>query len=86
MREFLQMIMWDIPGHFVQRFHDMPVKNCATLMEQRPIGYLGSKGMFERILHFWKQTSFIEEFSCLEMRDVAAKVILWQLCHSTQQG
>src|SRR5262249_43862399 len=67
------------------RFHYESVKRRATLVEQCSIGDLGSKSVFERILHLWKQICFIEEFSGLKMRDVTAKVIFRQLGYSTQQ-
>src|SRR5215472_13527874 len=85
MGKLLQMIMRDILRHFLQRFHYESEKHCATLVEQSSIGNLGSKSMFERILHFWKKTCLIEKFSGLEMGDVTAKIIFRQLCHSTQQ-
>src|SRR5262245_9638133 len=85
MGKLLQMVMWDILRHFLQRFHYEPVKHCATLVEQGSIGDLGRKSVFERIFRLWKQIRFIEEFSGLEMGDVAAKVIFRQLGHSTQQ-
>src|SRR5215831_20251135 len=85
MGKLLHMIVRNILRHFLQRFHYESVKRCATLVEQGSIGNLGRKSMFERILHFWEQISFIEEFSGLEMGDVAAKIIFRQLCHSTQQ-
>src|SRR5215813_15195849 len=85
MGKFLQMIMRDILRHFLQRFHYESVKRRATLVEQCSIGDLGSKSVFERILHLWKQICFIEEFSGLKMRDVTAKVIFRQLGYSTQQ-
>src|SRR5215475_11079413 len=85
MGKLLQMVMRDILRHFLQRFHYESVKRRATLVEQGSIGNLGRKSMFERILHLWKQISFIEEFSGLKMRDVVAKVIFRQLGHSTQQ-
>src|SRR5215467_1083566 len=85
MGKFLQMIMWDIFRHFLQRFHYESVKHCATLVEQGSLGNLGRQSMFERILHFWKQICLIEKFSGLKMGDVTAKVIFRQLGHSTQQ-
>src|SRR5215471_905237 len=85
MGKLLQMVMWNILRHFLQRFHYESVKRRATLVEQGSIGNLGRKSVFERIFHLWKQISFIQEFSGLEMGDVAAKVIFRQLCHSTQQ-
>src|SRR5215813_11115489 len=85
MGELLQMIMRDILSHFLQRSHYESVKRRATLVEQCSIGNLGRKSMFERILHFWKKICFIQEFSGLKMRDVAAKLIFRQLGHNTQQ-
>src|SRR5215468_9579990 len=85
MGKLLQMVMWNILRHFLQRFHYESVKRRATLVEQGSIGDLGRKSVFERIFHLWKQIRFIEEFSGLEMGDVAAKVIFRQLGHNAQQ-
>src|SRR5262245_53785636 len=85
MGKLLQMIVRNILSHFLQRFHYKSVKRRATLMEQGPISYLSGKSVFERILDFWKKICFIEEFSCLEVRDVTVKVILRQLRNSAQQ-
>src|SRR5215475_4902352 len=75
MGKLLQMIMRQILSHSLQPLHYEPVEKCTTLVEQGPIGDLSRKRVFEGIFHFWKKVCFKEEFSGLEMRNIAAKVI-----------
>ena len=62
------------------------MKCDSSSAKQLAVSYLTGNRVLERILQLREQVCFIEEFSGLEMREVAVKIILWQLCHGSQEA
>jgi hypothetical protein len=65
--------------------HDARMNVAPPFAEHPVIGDLMRECMFKGVFEIGKQTRFVEELGCLEVRKAGPEILLRQLCNRQQQ-
>src|SRR5205807_8527654 len=66
--------------------HDPHVESAPPLLKEALVRHLMREGMLERVRESGEETSLVEEFARLEMRQAAAYRVLWHLRNRPEQS